>query len=214
VHTNNVADEKPAKLLTEYYPQGSMKGYLHEYGPMQPKAWLNFVRDVSRGMAYLTSNDVIHGCLRPSCVLLAEDGGCAVTKFGLSPPNASSVDHLFYCAPELLEEQDTEPLTPACDVWSLGITAMEFLGVESPLRRHCGNNPEKYRQLFRSKGLEQHHLSEMIRRAMAGMQKGVVDFVVMCLEISKITRPTIGDAKSVLERLVISDATVGAQQWC
>lgn len=191
-------------LLTAFYPMGSMKQYLLQYGPIKPKAWVNFTRDIVRGACYLSANNVVHGCIRPSCILLSEDGSCALTKFGLSPPHTSSPEHVFYAAPELITGDDTECLTSACDVWSIGITCMELLGYRHPLYDVCEEGAENYHEWFRhdSDGSKQHHLTRRVRDLMMEAPPSIIEFVVMCLVIRRVDRHQAVDLARTVDNLI------------
>lgn len=204
-HTEDAA--MPMMLLTDYYPQGSIKSFITEYGLVPPKTMSNFLRDIVRGLVYLTTMDVIHGCLRPSCILQGEDGSCAVTKYGFSPPHEGHIQHRWYAAPELMLEDVAEPLTPACDVWSLGITIMEMLGAGHPLKELCRNDPERYPALLRE-GIQQTLLEEKVRAHMQGLPRTIVDVVVKCLVLDRDVRPMITAVQQMVDSIVVTDDQV------
>lgn len=56
------------------------------------KLALDFIKQISKGLAFLHSNDIIHCDLSPSNILIDEASGCMVIcDFGCAHPNSSSL---------------------------------------------------------------------------------------------------------------------------
>ncbi|PPS02322.1 hypothetical protein GOBAR_AA18336 [Gossypium barbadense] len=80
---------KGEKLLVfDYMPKGSLSTFLHARGPEMPIAWptrMRIVKGITRGLLHLhTRENIIHGNLTSSNVLLDDDTQAKITDFGLS----------------------------------------------------------------------------------------------------------------------------------
>uniref|UniRef100_A0A182Q8M8 LIM domain kinase 1 n=1 Tax=Anopheles farauti TaxID=69004 RepID=A0A182Q8M8_9DIPT len=77
--------DKKLHLVTEFIPGGSLKELIHDSG--QPLSWqqrISFARDISSGMSYLHSMNIIHRDLNSLNCLVREDGTVIVADFGLA----------------------------------------------------------------------------------------------------------------------------------
>lgn len=89
--------------------------------------------DVARAVQHLHEQGILHLDIKPSNILVAEDGRAVVTDFGLAqilttgagPQAGANVGGTpGYIAPELLRESSAGP-NPLCDVYSLGVVLYE-----------------------------------------------------------------------------------------
>lgn len=77
--------EKKLHLITEYIAGGSLKELIHDSG--LPLTWhdrISFARDISSGMSYLHSKNIIHRDLNSLNCLVREDRSVVVADFGLA----------------------------------------------------------------------------------------------------------------------------------
>ncbi|XP_049291407.1 LIM domain kinase 1 isoform X1 [Anopheles funestus] len=77
--------DKRLHLVTEFIPGGSLKELIHDSG--QPLSWeqrISFARDISCGMSYLHSMNIIHRDLNSLNCLVRENGTVIVADFGLA----------------------------------------------------------------------------------------------------------------------------------
>ncbi|XP_022743351.1 probably inactive leucine-rich repeat receptor-like protein kinase IMK2 [Durio zibethinus] len=133
---------KGEKLLVfDYMPKGSLATFLHARGPDTPIDWptrMRIAKGVTRGLLYLhTQENIIHGNLTSSNVLLDEDTNAKIADFGLfrlmtAAANANVIataGALGYRAPELSKLKKANTKT---DVYSLGVIILELLTGKSP----------------------------------------------------------------------------------
>ncbi|MBA0811308.1 hypothetical protein Gohar_003222 [Gossypium harknessii] len=133
---------KGEKLLVfDYMPKGSLATFLHARGPETPIDWptrMRIAKGVTRGLMYLhTQENIIHGNLTSSNVLLDEDTSAKISDFGLSrlmtaAANANVIataGALGYRAPELSKLKKANTKT---DAYSLGVIILELLTGKSP----------------------------------------------------------------------------------
>ncbi|XP_038109700.1 LIM domain kinase 1 isoform X1 [Culex quinquefasciatus] len=77
--------DKKLHLVTEYIPGGSLKELIHDSGlPLSWKQRICFARDISCGMSYLHSMNIIHRDLNSLNCLVREDRTVIVADFGLA----------------------------------------------------------------------------------------------------------------------------------
>jgi WD40 repeat protein len=114
-------------LATAYIPGPSLQYAVTEYGPLRVEAALSLVARVAEALQSIHAADVIHRDLKPSNVILTGEGP-KVIDFGIA--RAADVTSITgtgigpgtpaYMAPEHI---DGKTLTPAADVFALGLVA-------------------------------------------------------------------------------------------
>lgn len=138
-----------AYILLPYYHRGSLRALLWKQEPMSWVAVQDMLRQLASGVAYLHEHGIVHGDLKPSNVLIADDGRPVISDFGIaknhgalgvadmtltttvtSTSNGSSsiVGTVQYMAPEqLLCETGSHKTksTGMSDMWALGFTMLE-----------------------------------------------------------------------------------------
>ncbi|XP_062092388.1 probably inactive leucine-rich repeat receptor-like protein kinase IMK2 [Humulus lupulus] len=133
---------KGEKLLVfDYMSKGNLATFLHAREPETTINWptrMKIAQGMTRGLFYLHSNEnIIHGNLTSSNILLDEQTNAKVADFGLSrlmtTAAASNViataGALGYRAPELSKLKKANTKT---DVYSLGVIMLELLTGKSP----------------------------------------------------------------------------------
>ncbi|KAJ9160396.1 hypothetical protein P3X46_025801 [Hevea brasiliensis] len=133
---------KGEKLLVfDYMPKGSLAAFLHARGPDTPIDWptrMRIAQGMTRGLFYLHNHEnIMHGNLTSSNVLLDENANARIADYGLSRLMTTAANTnviatagaLGYRAPELskLEKANTKT-----DVYSLGVIILELLTGKSP----------------------------------------------------------------------------------
>jgi serine/threonine protein kinase len=129
------ADGRPY-LVLEYVGGGSLADRL-EGDPLGPDETVRLVAEVAVGLDALHAGGIVHRDVKPSNIMLREDGSAALTDFGLAKGAAYTVltrpgqvlGTLDYLAPELVRG---EQATPASDLYALGCVAFECLAGKPP----------------------------------------------------------------------------------
>jgi len=129
-------------LVSPWYQHGNIIKYLQEH----PNAdRLRLVYDVLKGMTYLHYRNVVHDNMKPSNVLVNDQGEASVADFGfagikdsqetgLTTSVAYDGANVRYTAPEMLTEEGMRG-SQASDVYSVAMVALEMLSGRRPYYR-------------------------------------------------------------------------------
>lgn len=123
---------KEEKLLVYDYIHGSLFNHLYYGGkPMDWETRLRVASTVANTLAYIHTQNVVHGNVRASNVLMDSDGEVYVTDYGLVPLAISlPVKNSGYTPREVT---DLSKMTTKGDVYSFGVLLLELLTGRSPL---------------------------------------------------------------------------------
>lgn len=139
--TNFEKEPKPV-IITEYFPNGSLKKLIDlSKKSRSPEKWndtrkLITLYGIASGMAFLHSNNIMHRDLKPENILFDKYLLPMICDFGLSKEENSIDQSLnsikgtpIYIAPEIINDAD---YTTACDVYSFAIIAYQLFVNEDP----------------------------------------------------------------------------------
>ena len=123
-------------LTMEFIAGESLQARLNRSGP-RPAMWvLDLGASLCRGLAAALAVGVVHGDIKPGNILLTPGRGAVITDFGiaraLSEPLAAEEamgGTPYYMAPEQIL---CGQLTPASDVYALGVVLFEALTARGP----------------------------------------------------------------------------------
>jgi serine/threonine protein kinase len=98
---------------------------------------LRIAAEIATGLDALHRSGLVHRDVKPSNLMLYENGRAAITDFGLAKGPAYTVltkpgqvmGTLDYLAPELIRGK---PATPATDIYALGCVAFECVAGQAP----------------------------------------------------------------------------------
>ncbi|KAG8911625.1 hypothetical protein FRC01_005613, partial [Tulasnella sp. 417] len=123
-------------LAFHWYQNGNISQYLKA----NPRvARLPLLADVAAGLVFLHSNSIVHGAIKPTNVIIADDGRPMLMDFGMAPDlrmverNMTMADsgreNVGYMSPELIEEGN---YTCASDVYAFGSLVLEIQSGHPP----------------------------------------------------------------------------------
>jgi serine/threonine protein kinase len=123
-------------VVSEYAAGGSLSDRVGG-GALGLEDALRLVAEIAAGLDALHAKGIVHRDVKPSNILLRQDGSAALTDFGLAKGAAYTVltrpgqvlGTLDYLAPELIRGEEA---TPASDVYALGCVAFECLAGSPP----------------------------------------------------------------------------------
>ncbi len=124
-------------LVMPYYRGGSLAVRIRALGRLGVDETVELAVKLGRGLDSLHERGIVHRDVKPSNVLLDDDGVAALTDFGLARAHdwtrITRADQLLgtphYLAPELIEGLEA---TQASDVYALGCLLYECLVGEPP----------------------------------------------------------------------------------
>lgn len=148
----------PGLLRPDYYDHAENSPYLvmtycpgtlgSQVGKMSEQDIWKLIKDVSSGLAYLHSKDIVHRDIKPDNILMNEHGDYVISDFGLSQKMRSTLRRasarnnkeqsnvsgtVGYMAPEMFSAKPNA--VKATDIWALGATIYESITGEMPF---CG----------------------------------------------------------------------------
>jgi len=122
-------------LLEGFIDGPTLKEVLRRKGRLSEKEALIVLRGISAALHYAHTHGVVHCDVKPSNIMIDQGGRIYLTDFGIVR-HAESLTTTFafagtaaYMAPEQIRG---EPVTPATDVYALGVMAYELLTGRRP----------------------------------------------------------------------------------
>lgn len=127
----------PTKMVMEYAENESLNKYLHDPSKIMPLNFqLRIASDLTEGLAYLHSKNIIHRDLKSDNAVLGNNYRAKWCDFGLAifeyqdGRSRSPVGTLNWRAPELYDPEYSSK--KASDVWALGMVFFELIRREIP----------------------------------------------------------------------------------
>ena len=138
-----VTPEKAAWLVMELVDGESLAAVLRRTGKMPPQQALDVVGQAALGLDAAHQAGVVHRDVKPGNLLVRPDGVVKITDFGIAwaadavplTRTGTVVGTAYYLSPE---QASGAPVTPASDVYALGVVAYECL---AGVRPFPGSNP-------------------------------------------------------------------------
>src|SRR3954471_18618802 len=123
-------------ISMEYLERGSLRGHV---GAVSLAQFFGVLEGVLAGLAHAHEAGVVHRDLKPENLLVTADGTVKSADFGIAKAIGGVTQHLTqtgfaigtpaYMAPE---QARMEPVTPATDLYAVGVVAFELLNGEVP----------------------------------------------------------------------------------
>ncbi|WP_437085492.1 serine/threonine-protein kinase [Streptomyces sp. enrichment culture] len=135
-----VADGERTYIVMELLDEGSLADRIARYGPVGPVEAARIGIALLGALRTAHAAGVLHRDVKPSNVLVAEDGRIVLTDFGVAQiPGATTLTESgsFVGSPEYTapERMSGGGAGPESDLWSLGALLCTVLSGESPFRR-------------------------------------------------------------------------------
>lgn len=117
--------------VVEYHEYVSLADRLEMPEPILLPQAISIADQVAAAVEFAHRRGIVHGSLRPSCVLLDEAMNVYVTGFGARPSKSAEPCSL---APELIGD-DSSVSDQRTDIWSLGLLTYELVTRQHPFRK-------------------------------------------------------------------------------
>lgn len=174
------AGTNPRFFTMPFMPRGSLDRQIYEYCN-DPRRAVALLVKIARAVEYAHGRGVLHRDLKPGNILLDERGEPHVSDFGLAKlPDGGEAITLdgqvmgtaAYMPPEQAAGKVSE-LSPACDVWSLGVILFELLSGQRPFSGR--DSEELLRKVLTSE-------APQLRSVKASVPPALAAIVGKCLE--------------------------------
>jgi eukaryotic-like serine/threonine-protein kinase len=127
-------------IVFEYVDGENLKQLLERTGPLPVERTIELGIEIADALAFAHAHDLVHRDVKPQNVLVDATGNVKVTDFGIA--RSLDVEHGVtqtgtvlgtsnYLSPE---QAAGEPVTPASDIYSLGVVLYELLTGDVPFR--------------------------------------------------------------------------------
>jgi eukaryotic-like serine/threonine-protein kinase len=131
-------DDGRQYIVFEHVDGENLKEFVQRSGRLPVRRAVELALSVADGLAFAHTHGLVHRDVKPQNVLLSSEGGVKVTDFGIA--RSLDVEHGMtqtgtvlgtgeYLAPE---QASGKPVSPATDVYSLGVVLWELLVGDVP----------------------------------------------------------------------------------
>jgi len=127
-------------ICMEYCGGGSLQDIYHITGPLSEKQIAYMCRETLQGLAYLHSMQKMHRDIKGANILLTESADVKLADFGVSAQitatlgkRKSFIGTPYWMAPEVAAVERKGGYNHLCDIWAVGITAIELAELQPPM---------------------------------------------------------------------------------
>ncbi|XP_043192736.1 mitogen-activated protein kinase kinase kinase kinase 5-like isoform X1 [Amphibalanus amphitrite] len=127
-------------ICMEYCGGGSLQDIYHITGPLTELQIACVCRETLSGLSYLHSMGKMHRDVKGANILLTESGGVKLADFGVSAQITATIGKRqsfigtpYWMAPEVAAVERKGGYNQQCDVWAVGITAIELAELQPPM---------------------------------------------------------------------------------
>nr|XP_027196768.1 mitogen-activated protein kinase kinase kinase kinase 5-like [Dermatophagoides pteronyssinus] len=127
-------------ICMEYCGGGSLQDIYHCTGPLSEEQIAYVIRETLKGLHYLHSVGKIHRDVKGANILLTEGGDVKLADFGVSAQITATISKRksfigtpYWMAPEVAAVERKGGYNHQCDIWAIGITAIELAELQPPM---------------------------------------------------------------------------------
>lgn len=127
-------------ICMEFCGGGSLQDIYHCTGPLTEDQIAYVIRETLKGIHYLHHVGKIHRDIKGANILLTEDGDVKLADFGVSAQitatmskRKSFIGTPYWMAPEVAAVERKGGYNHQCDIWAIGITAIELAELQPPM---------------------------------------------------------------------------------
>ncbi|XP_035266529.1 mitogen-activated protein kinase kinase kinase kinase 2 isoform X2 [Anguilla anguilla] len=127
-------------ICMEYCGGGSLQDIYHVTGPLKEKQIAYVSRETLQGLHHLHETGKMHRDIKGANILLTERGDVKLADFGVAAEISASVAKRksfigtpYWMAPEVAAVEKKGGYNHLCDIWAVGITAIELAELQPPM---------------------------------------------------------------------------------
>uniref|UniRef100_A0A672FVU3 non-specific serine/threonine protein kinase n=1 Tax=Salarias fasciatus TaxID=181472 RepID=A0A672FVU3_SALFA len=127
-------------ICMEFCGGGSLQDVYHVTGPLSEPQIAYICREMLQGVDYLHAQKKIHRDIKGANILLNDQGQVKLADFGISAQitatlarRMSFIGTPYWMAPEVAAVEIKGGYNELCDIWSVGITAIELAELQPPM---------------------------------------------------------------------------------
>jgi len=174
VRIHDMYEIGPKRLLSMEYIDGrDVKTLLREDGPLPCERVVHIAKGVCAALAYAHKMQIVHRDIKPANIMVTDDGQVKVTDFGIAKfllqgadvtrSGSQVIGTPLYMAPEQIKGEE---VSPATDLYALGVTMYEMLSGAPP---------------FLEGNIEYHHLHTAPPPLLVPIPMELAEIVLRCL---------------------------------
>uniref|UniRef100_A0A8C1J6Y8 non-specific serine/threonine protein kinase n=1 Tax=Cyprinus carpio TaxID=7962 RepID=A0A8C1J6Y8_CYPCA len=176
-------------ICMEYCGGGSLQDIYQVTGPLKEKQIAYICRETLQGLNHLHETGKIHRDIKGANILLTDRGDVKLADFGVAAEISASVAKRksfigtpYWMAPEVAAVEKKGGYNHLCDIWAVGITAIELAELQPPM---FDLHPMRALMLMSKSSFQPPKLKDKSK-----WPAGFHSFVKMCLIKSPRKRPT------------------------
>ncbi|XP_078515848.1 mitogen-activated protein kinase kinase kinase kinase 5 [Lissotriton helveticus] len=127
-------------ICMEYCGGGSLQDIYHVTGPLAELQIAYVCRETLQGLAYLHCKSKMHRDIKGANILLTDHGDVKLADFGVAAKitatiakRKSFIGTPYWMAPEVAAVEKNGGYNQLCDIWAVGITAIELAELQPPM---------------------------------------------------------------------------------
>ncbi|XP_020716656.1 mitogen-activated protein kinase kinase kinase kinase 3 isoform X3 [Ceratitis capitata] len=127
-------------ICMEYCGGGSLQDIYQVTGPLSEQQIAYMCRETLKGLEYLHTMGKMHRDIKGANILLTEMGDVKLADFGVSAQITATINKRksfigtpYWMAPEVAAVERKGGYNQLCDIWAVGITAIELAELQPPM---------------------------------------------------------------------------------
>ncbi|XP_051955552.1 mitogen-activated protein kinase kinase kinase kinase 2-like [Xyrauchen texanus] len=127
-------------ICMEFCGGGSLQDIYHVTGPLKERQIAYVCRETLQGLHHLHQSGTMHRDIKGANILVAERGDIKLADFGVAAEINASVAKRksfigtpYWMAPEVAAVERKGGYNQLCDIWAVGITAIELAELQPPM---------------------------------------------------------------------------------
>ncbi|KAJ8266051.1 hypothetical protein GJAV_G00125350 [Gymnothorax javanicus] len=194
-------------ICMEFCGGGSLQDIYHVTGPLKEKPIAFICRETLQGLHHLHERGKMHRDIKGANILLTEQGDVKLADFGVAAEidaslakRKSFIGTPYWMAPEVAAVEKKGGYNQLCDIWAVGITAIELAELQPPM---FDLHPMKALRLMTKSSFQPPKLKDK-----AKWSADFHSFLKMCLTKNPRKRPT---AEKLLQHPFMAQLLTRAQ---